>query len=155
MSEVRIEVEGLDEIRKRFAQFPNKYRAALYETLKRSLYTLWHNVPPYPEQDPDSTYIRTLLLAKSLGTSEGGGATTGGPKPDIFEVKMGTRMSSATFGTRLKYAPYVIGTHQQAKVHRGRWWTMLTIAKKSIPGIQKLFERFVERLAKWLDGQRL
>ena len=153
MADVSIEVEGLDEIKKRFEQFPNKYRDALRATLGASLLKIWENVPPYPEANPDSTYTRTGTLGRSLGTNEGGGASAGGPKPDIYEVKMGAQMSSATFGTRLDYAPHVIGTHTQAKVHQGRWWTMLTIAKKAIPGIQKLFNRFVERLAKWLEGQ--
>ena len=155
MADVSIEVVGLDEIKKRFAQFPNKYRDALRVTLGASLLRIWENVPPYPEANPDSTYTRTGTLGRSLGTNEGGGASAGGPKPDIYEVKMGSQMSSASFGSRLNYAPYVIGTAEQAKVHRGRWWTILDLAKKSIPGIQKLFDRFVERLAKWLDDQGL
>ena len=155
MADVDIKVEGLDEIRRRFSQSTQKYFDALRVTLGTSLLKIWENVPPYPTANPDSTYIRTMMLAKSLGTTEGGGASTGGMRPDIYEVKVGPKMSSASFGTRLEYAPYVIGTEEQAQVHRGRWWTILDLAKKSVPGIQRIFEKFVERLARWLDGQGL
>ena len=146
-----IKVEGLDEIRARFRQFPQVFRSKLEVTLKAALDVIWESVPPYPEPPPESTYRRTGTLGRSLGSNFSGGKGEG--QPDIYEVNMGPQMSSASFGTRLGYATHVIGEGTQAPIHAGRWWTMLTIAKRALPKLQKLFERMAQTMAKWLEGK--
>ena len=141
---VKIEIEGLDELRKKFAQFPDQYKAVMAATLGASLDTLTESVPPYPPANPDSSYIRTGTLGRSLGA---------GGRPDIYEQKIGAKMAEATWGTRVEYAPYVIGEKEQAKAHNGRWYTILTIAGKARPKIERLFEIATEKLAKWLNEQ--
>ena len=151
----RIEVEGLREIRARFQKFPQKYKNTIMVNLRAALHILWEQVPPYPKQWPNSTYVRQGILAKSLGSDMDTGGKSAG-RPDIFEVKMGPQMSGATFGSRLEYAPRVIGEGTQEEMFRQRgWWTMATIAKRAVPRLNKLFERMVTSLARWLDGKGL
>lgn len=151
MSEIRVEIKGLDEIRERMRQFPQKWAQVLSFTFRASLLKVWELIPPYPPEPPESTYIRTGTLGRSLGSSEAGGHTGG--SPDIFEIDLGQPYSSASFGTRLEYAPYVIGEQEQAQVHQGRWWTMLKLANISKPHILRLFERMRDTVSRWLDGR--
>lgn len=151
----KLVVEGLDELIVRFRQHPQKFRAALGKTMQASLLKIWELVPPYPEADPESSYVRTGTLGRSLGSSESGGRQSG--QPDIYEVKIGAKYSEASFGTRLEYAPHVIGDKdsEQAWMHRGRWWTIpQTLVQKALRPVERLFQIMSEELAKWLDGQR-
>ena len=143
---ITIEIIGLDALQKKFAQFPRQYEIAIGETMKAGLDTLTASVPPYPVANPDSKYIRTVMLGRSLGMER--------LRPDIYEMQIGAQFSQGTWGTRLEYAPYVIGEREQAEQHRGRWYTILTIADNARPKIKRLFDRMAEKLAKWLDEQR-
>lgn len=148
---MKIEYEGLNELRDRFARFPDKFNDGLKTTIWASLYKLWENVPPYPTAEPTSSYVRTGTLGRSLGSGFSGGK--GGGKPSIWSVNQGSKMISGEFGTKLGYAPYIIGENEQARIHRERWWTIKTIADNSAQAIQGLFNKFVEVMAKWLDRQ--
>ena len=148
---IRLEIIGVEELRRKFAQFPNQFHAAMSETLRASLLTLTESVPPYPPQWANSQYIRTGMLGRSLGSGQQGG---GSGQADIHQVQMGPKMSQATWGTRLEYAPHVIGEGTQAPMFKKRgWYTVLTIANKAQAKIGRLFNIMAERLAKWLDAQ--
>ena len=153
MSDFRIETDGFQEMQERMRRYPQKFQQVLRFTFRAVLIKVWQLVPSYPSEPVDSTYDRTGTLGRSLGSSEAGG-TTGG-RPDIMEVQMGTKVSSATFGTKLEYAPYVIGPDTQAEIHRERWWTMLKLMKISIPHVIRIFERMTETLTRWLDGKAI
>jgi hypothetical protein len=148
MADVSIEVKGLAELRTRFQKMPDRFNKGLRKTLDASLVILHENVPKYPAPPPDSTYIRTATLGRTLGVSMAG---TKAGSPDIYTVKPAGGYQVATFGTRLNYAPYVIGEREQAKVHQGRWWTLLTVAKRSTRQITQAFEAFAKALADYLD----
>lgn len=150
--DVRIEITGLKEIRARFAAYPEKFGRAVEKTLEAALFILTESVPPYPPPPVDSTYTRTGTLGRTLGSSQTGGPA--GLLPEIFEVKqIGEGAWTADWGTRLEYAPYVIGTFTQAG-HMGHWWTILTVARRAIPKIDQAFQRMEKVLADWLDGQQ-
>ena len=149
----RIEIEGLDEIRSRFANFPRTFRRIVKETMQASLLKIWQNIPPYPPTLPNQRYIRTGTLGRSLGSGEGGGRQQG--KPDIYEVTQNSRYTSGSFGTRLGYAPEVIGERQRP-IHQGRWYTLKgSVLKAVLPKIEKLWQSAADRMAKWLDGRNL
>ena len=67
---------------------------------------------------------------------------------------MGSGMQEASFGTRLDYAPYVIGDEEQAKVHRGRWWTISKVAERATGKITKVFTLMAQNLAAFLAKNR-
>lgn len=144
---VKIEVHGLDELEQRFSAFPGKFDALMSETIKTALIDIQSSVPPYPVQREDTTYIRTGTLGRSLGAS-----FTGKPegKPDVFEVHKNGARWTGSFGTRVNYAPYVIGDKTQARVHRGRWWTVTTVAMRAAPKILKRFRTAATKAARWL-----
>ena len=72
--------------------------------------------------------------------------------PDIYQVTHGSGYDNAEFGTRVGYAPYVIGESEQS-VRMGYWWTLKDVARKAKPKIIRLFKVMVERLANFLDGK--
>ena len=152
MAEIQIEVKGLKELRARFAKMPSKYNAAMRKTMEASLFVLQENVPPYPPPPSGSTYRRTGTVGRSLGVGMAGRPVG---QPDIKKVtgRVGSNFVG-TFGTRLNYAPYVIGEREQARAHKGRWWTMLTIAKNATPKIIQVFEALTVELARFLDSGR-
>jgi len=152
---MQIQVEGLEELRARFAQFPNKFNAELKDTLWDSLNIVWEKVLPYPPKSESSTYIRTGTLGRSLGSSESGGRASG--SPSIYQVKsQGPKVMFGEFGTNVEYAPYVIGDKEQIRIHkRNGWWTLVQIGERAKPKIQQAFESMARGLATWLDGKRL
>ena len=148
---VRIEITGLKELRARFAQYPDKFNKAVLKTLEAALFILSGAVPPYPPRPETSTYRRTGTLGRKLGSAESGGATL--LPADIWETHhLGAGSFTAEWGTRLSYAPYVIGTFEQAR-HMSHWWVIATVARRASPKIAEAFDRMAEVLAKWLDGQ--
>ena len=151
-----IEVRGLDSLIARMSQYPQKLLAAMRTTVEASLYVLWENVPPYPPEPPESTYTRRGILGKTLGGSMAGGRS--GEKPDIFELReLGSSAEGALvegrFGTRLEYAPYVIGDNEQAWMHAGRWWTISKVGERAKGKIIRLFQQLANKMAAFLDGK--
>lgn len=147
---ITIEVIGLKALRRRMRQFPDKYNQAVKKTLNWSLHKLWSNVPPYPPKPTGSTYDRTGTLGRTLGSGESGGKAQG--EPDIFTVfEHGGNVDGAEFGTRLEYAPFVLGERQAG--HMGHWWTMKKLARKTKPDIIKAFKKMAKTLARFLEGK--
>lgn len=139
-----IKVEGVKEIQARLTQYPGKFGEVLHETLQTSMTVLDESKPEYPPKPTGSTYVRTGTLGRTLGS--------GNSYNGIRTVKPGQgRLMSAEWGSRLKYAPYVIGEKEQAWMHKGRWWTVATVASRAKPKIEALFRQMTEVLAKWLD----
>jgi len=148
---IKMQVTGLDELQARFSKFPQAYNRNVKLTLRAALLTLWENVPSYPSPPPGSTYERTGTLGRSLGGGEQGGKGFG--EPDIYEIaKQGERFMHGDFGTRLKYAPFVIGDYEQAE-RMSYWWTIKDIAIDSKDKIVRLFQQMVRDLARFLDGK--
>lgn len=148
-----IEVRGLEEIINRMRGFPQQYSAAVNKTMQAVLLYIWSKVPGYPPASPNSSYIRTGTLGRSLGSSIGGGRSG---QPDIYQVVQNGGFSEARFGSRLQYAPRVIGDRdlEQAAVHQGRWWTIPQTLLFSVEaGIRDLFRVMAEELAAWLEGR--
>ena len=145
-----IEVHGLDELHARFRRFPEKYTKAVAKTLEAALLILQGSVPKYPRPPAGSKYRRTGLLGRSLGASEAGSKMG---KPDISETRRAHGYQEAHFGTRLKYAPYVVGDRAAQQSGRMKhWWTVpQTVLEKAVPKINKAFERLGIALAKYLD----
>jgi len=140
---VQLQIEGVDELRKRMSQYPSKFNQVLDKTIDTSLLTIQQEIPPYPVYQ--SKYRRTGTLGRTVGLRGG--------RPDIYEKEIGPNMFSAEYGSRLKYAPYVIGETTQAK-HMKHWWTLDgTVLKRAAPKIQRLFKIMADKLAAWLDGK--
>jgi len=154
MSPKVMEVEGLDELIDRLQRTPQVYKQAEQKTMVASLTILWENVPPYPPAPATSRYVRTGTLGRSLGSSMGGGATG---QPQIFGIKMYSKGAVGSFGTRLKYAQYVIGSRHTQQIYpfSAYWWTIDTIIGKAYGKILRAWKIMAEELAKFLEGRGL
>ena len=145
---VRMETTPRD-LQRRLGNFNRKKKEVLRITNEASLLVLHENVPSYPDR-PASTYDRTGTLGRKLGSSESGGKAG---SPDIFEQKpLGQSGWRGSFGTNLDYAVHVISEEQQARIHRGIWWTMKTIADKAQNKIIRLHDRATAKMANYVNG---
>jgi hypothetical protein len=146
-----IEIRGLQEAIQKYKDAPQKLRAGLRKTMFTSLDIVHENVKPYPPPPTDSSYRRTGTLGRTLGASRGGALT--GSKPDIYRVQQ-TSADNMTgyFGTKLDYAPYVIGGAQddpgQAWMHKSRWWTIDDVAEAAKEKVQAAWNELIKRILK-------
>lgn len=150
---ITIELEGYDLVAQELKDFPEKLDKAMGLFMEASLKILWNNVPPYPpEVVPKTVYKRRV--SAGLGGSLGSGLTggMGGGRPDIYNIVKTTNGYEGRFGTKLSYAPYVIGSrdapkgYRQAYMHRpgykGRqgWWVIDDILENSKEEIMELWK---------------
>ncbi len=148
-----IEVKGLGELERRFRQYPGVFAREQKKAMDEALLHVWGSVPSYPSAPPNSTYVRTGTLGRSLGVSMSGGKLGG--QPDIYESKpLGSRGRMGRFGSRLGYAPHVIGESQTAPFV-GRWWTVKAIVARARQGVVRAFDDMARDLAEYLEGKRL
>lgn len=143
---MNITIKGLDEVLARMQQYPEKLRAVMQKTMLAVLLFIQGKVPSYPQQPAESEYIRTGTLGRTLGM---------GGQADIFEVVDNGGFTEGKFGTRLKYAPHVIGDpfEEQAR-HMRHWWTLpKTVAAIAESGVKNLYQTAVDEVAAWLDGK--
>jgi hypothetical protein len=140
------------DLLQRMSRYPVQLDAVMKETAVAALLIIHESVPAYPKQMPDSSYVRTGQLGRSMGVGQGGGELG---NPDIYLVKkMGSGEYEGEFGTNLGYAPQVIGEQSQKEFFKARgWWTTRTIATRATPKIVKLYAIASEKMTKWLDGK--
>jgi hypothetical protein len=151
---MNLEVQGIDELKQKYANFRPQLMKALRFGFQRALLQIWESIPPYPPPPPGSKYKRTVSggLGGSLGISEGGGKAG---KPDIYAVKRTGDYIEAEFGSRKDYAPYVIGSRAGEQAgHMSHWWTLPEDVFEIVsPKIEKTFEVVISALGKWLEGK--
>ncbi len=149
-----IEIRGFDEIRKRFAQYPEIYNNVMTKMMNSVGIVFEEFIPSYPPEPPESTYTRTGKLGQSLGSSEGGGRGSG--QASVFEVTQSHRYHQLRFGTNLDYAQYVIGPPgTQAQQHEGRWWRLEDIPERAKEKLTALVNATGRELVRFLNGRGL
>lgn len=132
------------DLPQRMKRYPQRMNEEMERTMKQSLLHMQGSVPPYPPARPSSSYVRTGTLGRSIGL---------GGRADIYEVSRIGGGYEAQLGTRLEYAPQVIGAQSQTPFFKSRgWWNMREVLEKARPGVERLFEAMSKRLASWLDG---
>lgn len=141
MTEIDIDINGLDRAIQKMSKFPEKMKAEMNRNMHASLDVLNENVPAYPPKPESSKYIRTGTLGKSIGSSMAGGKT--GTKPTVYSVTGTGGNIQGRFGTNLSYAKYVIDSKQQAYMHRGRWWTLDNVKENAKSKIMKIWQDMV------------
>jgi hypothetical protein len=147
---IQVQVKGLEELRERMGQWPDKLDAGMEAAMTETLLVMHESVPGYPTPPSNSSYRRTGTLGRTLGSSFEGG---GGGTPEIFTVTKIGQSWEGRFGTKLEYAPYVIGDNSQAKVHKGRWWVLSEVAEKARPKIERTWQRLADAMANFLEGK--
>ena len=106
------------------------------KTTRKAVMYVHGKVPAYPAPPVGSTYKRTGTLGRSINTKV---------------ITMGSDVVGL-IGSPTPYAPWVIsdeaagGAGPQAKVHKGRWYTLQGVVKKAQDAVNKIFEDMVKRL---------
>lgn len=140
------------DLLQRMQRYPQKLDGVMRTAAEASLLVIHENVPPYPDQLPDSTYVRTGTLGRSMGVGMTGGQLG---QPDIRTIKkVGSGFYEGEFGSKLDYAPQVIGEETQRPFFAARgWWTTRDIAKAATAKIVRVYEAAARNLAAFLDGR--
>ena len=132
MTEVKVEIVGLDELIAKLKYINGKLKPTLTKAMTRAVNYVDSTVPPYPPPPSASTYTRTHNLENSITT----------------EVKsLGTEIVGL-IGSNMVYAPYVISEDDQAWMHKGRWWTLQEVVRKASGEIVAIFQVAVRNLLK-------
>jgi hypothetical protein len=120
-----------------------KLEGEMGKSMDKALFHVQDSVPDYPEYQ--SSYRRTGTLGRSLHI---------GGMGNVKDVKQTGGDVVGKFGTRVKYAQYVIGSETQAR-HMRHWWRMKDVKKKAEPGVRRIFEAMAKKVAGWLNGKGL
>lgn len=147
-----IEVRGLDELRQRFRDYPKVFDQVMEEIAQAQLLTLHENVPPYPPEPASSTYKRTGTLGRTLGSGMGGGASG---TPDVFQTIKGGGFYEVRFGSRLGYAPWVIGEKTQTSIFAAYWWRLVEVLGFSFQKIMDITRDAAKQMGDFLKGKGL
>lgn len=131
-----IEIRGLDGVRREL----EKVRKGILETEKKAMEagmgTMLRGVPAYPEKPEGSRYRRTGTLGRRIGT----------------RVNVVGNEVVGAIGTNTVYAPWVISEEAvgergpQARVHRGRWWTLQGVVRENAEEVVRVTREWLERL---------
>lgn len=129
---MRVIVTGLDELREKYRRAERDIRPALEKGMRKAMYYVHSQTPAYPAAPIGSTYRRTGTLGRSISTDVKpvGGSVTG------------------IIGTPVEYAPYVIDEDRQAWMHRGRWWTLQSVVRKSLDRVVEILGDTLEDMLK-------
>ena len=105
---------------------------ALPRVMKQAVLYGQSQIPGYPAPPDGSTYRRTGTLGRSLTSMQGQA-----PGALSRVTPLGNHTIGA-IGTNIRYGPYVIGRDRQARVHRGRWYTLQSVIEDAKGGIVKI-----------------
>ena len=133
------------DLLERLNGYTPKLEKEIQDTMTAAMLHIQDSVPSYPAYS--SSYERTGTLGRTL--------TIVGDPEHVREVNViGHGVVEGQFGTRLEYAPYVIGDGPgpaQAK-HMRHWWTMKDVKAAAEDGIKRLFEKMSDTIAGWVEG---
>lgn len=148
MAKSRIEIRtNPPDLFQRLEGYEQRVDTEINKTMEAALRHVEGSAPEYPVQGAGITYNRTYTLGRSIGLQGG--------RAEIREVRrIGRGKYEGRVGTRLYYAPYVIGDPQARNIQASssNWWTITDWAKKAEKGIANLFEKMCDRMASWIDG---
>ena len=132
-----ITILNLEPIIAKFDSSSTVLRNEIGDALEKSAALLHRGVGSYTQDSPPkpagSTYVRTFTLARTV----------------THEVERGNFL--ARVGTDLGYGPHVIGPNQAA-IHKGRWYTVISKADDHGPEILGNFEVAATNLLAYLAG---
>lgn len=106
--------------------------------MRKAIIYVHSQVPSYPSAPPFSRYRRTGTLGRSVSSFSATGSLS-----RVESVGGGV---VGYVGTNLSYAGYVIDEHQQAYMHRGRWYTLQSVVDDATDGIVKIIRAGVRRI---------
>ncbi|MGW8177383.1 MAG: hypothetical protein ACWGQW_01085 [bacterium] len=139
MTTLKASITGLQKLNASLQGMPRTLGGVMNQaTLKAVLY-VQGQLPPYPSpKNPDSPYVRTNTLWRSLTHLQGSA-----PMALSRKEQLGTEFHGI-IGTNVKYAPYVIDEDEQAWMHVGHWWILQDEVQKAEAGIKAIYRKAVK-----------
>ena len=116
----------------------NIVHTEMMRAMGRSMMRLQGGVKPYPAKPATSKYRRTGMLGRSV--------TIAADAQGIHSVARVHGGVEGRWGTKVKYAPYVIDQNKQAS-HMSHWWTLQGEAKRMTPLVVKEFDTAATNIA--------
>ena len=134
---MRIEFRGWDEFERRMNAL-GQVGVWAKPIMDRAVKYVHSQVPSYPSPPSTSRYRRTGTLGRTITT----------------EVRSLTGNDVVgSIGTRTVYAPWVISSEKgkdgrgpQAKVHKGRWYTLQGVVMGQADRVRQIFETEIRKL---------
>jgi hypothetical protein len=145
--DIIVDDNGLAEKYRRISrQMPGEVK----ELMHQSVLYVQSQIPGYPAEPPGSHYRRTGTLGRVLTAAPGSGAVGVGSRMGQPLTRIETLGGNVkgVIGGRLEYIGGVVNEGTQARVHRGRWWTLQKVLRDSREGIEKIFRTGVLKLFK-------
>jgi hypothetical protein len=133
------EIKGLDKLNAKLKGLKGEQiHKLLKSTTDKAVKYVHSQVPPYPAPKP--TYQQKGTLGRSINA-------------DVREV--GSEIQGF-IGTPIKYAPWVIsseavpevGAGPQAWMHKGRWYTLQDVVKKSLAEVKRFYSKMLQDMLK-------
>jgi hypothetical protein len=126
---VKIRIVGGPQLEAKYNRRASDVRSMMHTATAKAVTYVHSTVPPYPPEPPMSTYRRTGLLGRSIAT----------------DVRTIGAQSVGIIGTDTVYAPWVISDRAvgnrgpQAKVHKGRWYTLQGVVNKAWSQVVQIY----------------
>ena len=137
---IQVNVRGIKEIVAKYQGISNRFNKEIEFITNKVVGFVVGKIPPYPEEPPNSTYDRTGRLGRSVRELQGS-------NPDALSRTEVRPFGAVGFiGTRVDYSPFVIDEGNQARVHRGRWWTLQKVVHGLTNQIVKMYHDGLRRL---------
>lgn len=140
MTKISVKLQGDKELIAKLHKVMKETPKHSEEAMLQSLLYLQSQTPPYPPQRPGNTYRRTGTLGRSVTSLAANNPNA------LTKVKTFTGGVEGLWGTRVKYAPEVIGRDTQRENTRGYWWTLEGVAEKAIGGVSLIWEKMLGKL---------
>lgn len=131
---LRVNVKGLDKLSKDINALTARFPGYAKDATQKALLYVHQEMPDYPPQPPNSRYVRTFTLFRSITTMQG-------KAPEALS-RVEPRFGSVVgvVGTKLRYAPWVIDKSRQTKSHKSHgWWNLQDVVKGMRAGIYKVY----------------
>lgn len=134
-------IKGLDKLNKKLKGMTGpELKKELTDTTQKALHYVHSQVPPYPAPPVGSKYIR------KMAAGIGGSINT--------KVKTMDGEIAGVIGSHMSYSPWVISSEEvdgigpQARIHKGRWWTLQKVVEKARKTVVDFYDKMVKRLIK-------
>ena len=151
MSDLQIEIKGLDKVLKAFDKFPREVKKTLAgagrESSKVILKTkgITDYPPAPPSSQPPAPYYK-----RGTGYMYAGGGTRGDSEDLGKSWYVESQGFSTKIGTKVSYAKWVHGEEQARWMGPIGWRKLLDVAKEKSGKITKVYQAWINRLIKQL-----
>lgn len=135
MAKIIVEVKGLEKLNAALRQFPDIAHGEIERAMEATVQHLAGIASEYPPKPPQSEYRRTVTLGRSI---------TGRMEVRPEEVL-------GFVGTKVQYAPFVIGPRQRDFHKRTGWRKLEDVVTDNLDFVETTMEQAAERIVQRIE----